>query len=71
MARRFWVDWSDSSYPNIRDEADAPVGVGEPLMTFAEAKAQIVEKFENDLTDARAMLRKTRRLRAADIKPWE
>ena len=66
MRRRYWVDWWADD-PQIRSEGDA--GEYETLMTFAEARAKIVEHFQSRIDHARMMIRQTRQLRVADVQP--
>lgn len=66
MAKKFWVDWSDPPFPQIRPEEDAERY--ETLMTFGEARAEIVNHFRSQVDHARTMIRQTRALRVADIK---
>ncbi|MCC3766494.1 hypothetical protein [Streptomyces sp. UNOC14_S4] len=64
----YWVDWSDQAYPAIRHKDDAGYD-DEFLKTLAEAKQEIIEHFQYHVDHARAMIRETRALRVADIKP--
>lgn len=64
---KYFVDWSDGAYPEIR-RAGAETEEWRTLGTLAEAKAEIAENCRNRIADARAMLSRTRALRAKDIE---
>lgn len=61
---KFWVDWSDPSYPEIKkwdgDYADP--------ITFTEAKAQITQRFRALARHAHGQVNKIKWLRAGDVK---
>lgn len=67
MSRRYWVDWSDSAFPQIRPESSADEC--QELLTLTEAKRGIREHCENEIAHWRIVARQTRALRAVDV--WE
>lgn len=65
MRQRYYVDWSDQAYPQVR-----PVEEGwdaEPL-TFGQAKQQIVTHFEALREHAKEQIRIVRQLRTGDVE---
>lgn len=61
-ARRYAVDWDDSSYPAIVQWQ----GYGEPL-TLTQAKTEIVEHYQDEIKHARDQIAKARATRVADV----
>lgn len=64
--RNWWVDWSDDAYPEIRHAKFALDS--EYLVTLAQAKKEIVEKFQAEVTHAREQIRKARAIRVKDLE---
>lgn len=65
MALKYWVDWTDPPYPEIRSDADASEHA--ELKTCAEAKRAVVERFQSQIDHARTVIAHTRRLRTSDV----
>lgn len=65
MAKHYYVDWDDPHYPKIRDLKFATQR--ETPLTFAEAKAEIIEHFQIRKRDAEYMIAQTRALRVSDL----
>jgi hypothetical protein len=70
VARKFFVDWSDPSFPKVMDIKFAPELpeslAFEPLM-FGEAKAEIIEHFQNIIRQCRQQIDGARSLRMSDV----
>lgn len=66
---KFWVDWSDKSYPRIRVWRfhDMPEDTVPDAMTLLQAKREIIEHFTPVIAFARDQIRETRQLTAEDI----
>lgn len=62
----YWVDWSDHAFPEIRPASDATEYA--TIVTFAEAKAEIINHFQTHIDHARAMIQQTRALRTKNIE---
>lgn len=62
------IDWfTDKSFPKIkRHDSDDEEG-GEP-MTFREAKREIVEKLQNEISSLKAFLGKYRKMKLQDVE---
>jgi hypothetical protein len=65
VALKYWVDWTDPPYPEIRSDADASEHA--ELKTCAEAKRAVVERFQSQIDHARTVIAHTRRLRTSDV----
>jgi hypothetical protein len=70
MAKKlYFVDWhSDTAYPSIKPYRN-DLAAYEAVQSFAACKAEIIESFERQISDARYMIRHTRALRVADVFP--
>jgi len=62
---QYYVDWDDQHYPKIRDIKYAYPG--ETGTTFAQAKAEIIEHFQNVKKHAQTIINDTRTLRVEDL----
>lgn len=68
MSHKYYVDWSDTAFPEIKstdtfgDWELAPLG-----RTFTECKAEIREHFQREIDFARNRLRELSALRVGDL----
>jgi hypothetical protein len=60
---KYMVDWDDAAFPSIRVATD-----GEEGTTLTEAKGEIIDHARNDIDHWRAIITRTRALRAGDLK---
>lgn len=68
MAGKYYVDDSDPGFVTIHhiDDWDHDCTPTEG-MTLAQAKAEVIEHYQHQLKHARALIRHTRQIRAADF----
>lgn len=64
--RRYYVDWSDPPYPQIRLWSE---GLYAEPETYAACKAEIMQTLQGRIWAARDYMAEVRRWRAADIDP--
>jgi hypothetical protein len=67
-SKRFWIDWQDAAFPEIKPMREGLEDLVEP-MTFTEAKAEIVRHLTKQVAHAREVIADIRALRIADIDP--
>jgi hypothetical protein len=67
MARQlYFVDWSDSSYPEIKAAKPGDEG-WTTLQTFTACKEEIIQSYQYTLEHAQYIIRRTRALRVGDV----
>lgn len=63
---RYFVDWSDSSFPAIRLFERGTEG--EDSLTLGQAKTEIIEHFRREMKFAVEIIKETKAIRAADFR---
>jgi hypothetical protein len=63
---RYWVDWEEKDFPDIRLATSVPVNV--QLKTFLECKREITQHFTEQLAHNKLMLRRVKELRVRDVQ---
>lgn len=66
MADRYYVDWSDAPYPQIRPISDS-AGYADP-QTFTECKNEIIQRCRARIAHEREIIRQIQQLRKDDVK---
>lgn len=68
MAGKYFVDWSASADVVVRHIAAWDFDSTPPEgMTLAAAKAEVIEHYQRHIDYARALIRRTRQVRASDF----
>lgn len=65
--RKFFIDWYDSDYPQIRQAEDAPDPY-EELKSLTACKREIITHFQNEISHARLVMRDIRSIRLDDFR---
>jgi hypothetical protein len=68
MAGKYFVDWSDGSFPTIRPAEDWEFDNAPEGDTLVECKREIREHWQNMIDHARTQLAQLSKLRAADVR---
>jgi len=65
---KYYVDWSDESYPQVRKWTDSDWPAPEKGVTLGEAREEIRIRAQDEISHWRAVLRLVRQLHVSGIE---